>query len=185
MNKRNSLAYSFPARGLPGPQRGAAMVIALVMLLVLTLLATASARMTLLEERMTGNTQDRNIAFQAAEAGLRAGEDEAQVPVLPDFTVGDPGLYTPAAIGDKPVWETVDWTDADEVLVSAEMADAPGLLAEASLSYVVEQLPRVATPGETLAADATVDEATFYRVTSRGVGVSGNAVVTLQTTFKR
>ena len=47
------------------------MVIALVMLLVLTLLATASARMTLLEERMTGNTQDRNVAFQAAEAALR------------------------------------------------------------------------------------------------------------------
>ena len=63
MNNRNT--NSFPAR-----ERGAAMVIALVMLLVLTLLATASARMTLMEERMTGNTQDRNIAFQAAEAGL-------------------------------------------------------------------------------------------------------------------
>jgi len=40
-------------------------------------------------------------------------------------------------------------------------------------------------PGEDLAADAAVDEATFYRVTARGVGVSGNATVTLQTTFKR
>ena len=59
------------------------------------------------------------------------------------------------------------------------------MLADASVSYIVEQLPRVATPGESLAADASVDEATFYRVTSRGVGVSGNATVTLQTTFKR
>jgi type IV pilus assembly protein PilX len=175
-----SITNSFPAR-----QRGAAMVIALVMLLVLTILATASARMTLMEERMTGNTQDRNIAFQAAEAGLRAGEDEAQVPVLPDFDVNAEGLYTPANAGDDPVWEAVDWTDEDEVLISDELADAPGMLADASASYIVEQLPRVATPGESLAADATVDEATFYRVTSRGVGVSGNATVTLQTTFKR
>jgi type IV pilus assembly protein PilX len=161
------------------------MVIALVMLLVLTLLATASARMTLLEERMTGNTQDRNVAFQAAEAGLRAGEAEAQVPVLPVFDDNKEGLYVPAAAGNLPVWRQVDWTDPADVLISAELADAPGPLADASVSYVIEQLPRVATPGETLAADATVDEATFYRVTSRGVGVSGNAIVTLQTTFKR
>lgn len=176
----NRIKSSFPAR-----ERGAAMVIALVMLLVLTLLATASARMTLMEERMTGNTQDRNIAFQAAEAGLRAGEGEAQVPVLPDFDVNASGLYTPADPGDAPHWELVDWTDEGEVLVSDELADAPGLLSEATVSYIVEELPRVATPGESLAADATVDEATFYRVTARGVGVSGNAAVTLQTTFKR
>jgi Tfp pilus assembly protein PilX len=107
------------------------------------------------------------------------------VPVLPDFDVNTGGLYTPADPGDDPVWEAVDWTDDAEVLFSDELADAPGMLAEASVSYVVEQLPRVATPGESLAADTSVDEATFYRVTSRGVGVSGNATVTLQTTFKR
>jgi len=178
MNNRHTI-------GFPVRERGAAMVIALVMLLVLTLLATASARMTLMEERMTGNTQDRNIAFQAAEAGLRAGEDEAQVPVLPDFDVNANGLYTSANPGDDPVWTAVDWTDPDEVLISDELADAPGMLADASTSYIVEQLPRVSTPGESLAADASVDEATFYRVTARGVGVSGNAIVTLQTTFKR
>ena len=178
MNKRLST-------NVPGRERGAAMVIALVMLLVLTLLATASARMTLMEERMTGNTQDRNIAFQAAEAGLRAGEDEAQVPILPDFDVNANGLYTPADPGDTPRWATVDWSDGDEVLISDELADAPGLLSEATVSYIVEELPRVTTPGESLAADASVEEATFYRVTSRGVGVSGNATVTLQTTFKR
>ncbi|MDP2326384.1 MAG: PilX N-terminal domain-containing pilus assembly protein [Gammaproteobacteria bacterium] len=173
-------------------ERGAAMVIALVMLLVLTLLATASARMTLMEERMTGNTQDRNIAFQVAEAGLRGGESQAQLPVLPDFSVNQQGLYTPAAPGAAAVWEAIDWTDAADVLthetaddVPALLDDAPGVLADASVSFVVEQLPRVATPGESLAADTSVDEATFYRVTSRGVGVSGNATVTLQTTFKR
>lgn len=161
------------------------MVIALVMLVVLTLLATASARMTLMEERMTGNTQDRDIAFQAAEAGLRAGEGQAQVPVLPAFDANLPGLYTPAAPGADPVWATVDWDNANAVLSYQELADAPGTLAEATASYIVEQLPKVTTPGQSLAVDTTVDDSAFFRVTSRGVGVSGNATVTLQTTFKR
>ncbi len=140
---------------------------------------------------MTGNTQDRSVAFQAAEAGLRVGEAIAQVPVLPDFDGNKEGLYLPAAPGNEPVWKQVDWTDPADVAIpdalanAPGLADAPSLMADAGVGYVVEQLPRVATPGETLAADATVDEATFYRVTSRGVGVTGTAVVTLQTTFKR
>lgn len=161
------------------------MLIALVILMVLTLLATASARMTLLEERMTGNTQDRNIAFQVAEAALRAGEAEAQLPVVPNFDVNEAGLYTPADPANSPVWNGVDWADAEDVFVYTALDDAPGALTNAAGSYIVEQLPRIATPGESLAADASVDEATFYRVTSRGVGVGGNATVTLQSTFKR
>jgi type IV pilus assembly protein PilX len=180
MSNLSQIRHSVPAR-----QSGAAMVIALVMLLVLTLLATASARMTLLEERMTGNTQDRNNAFQAAEEGLRAGEAEAQVPVLANFAVNDNGYYLPAAPGAAPIWEQIDWEDDDAVLDFDGIADLDEDLGESDASYVVEQLPRVPTPGESLAADATVDEASFYRVTSRGVGVGGNATVTLQTTFKR
>ena len=166
-------------------QAGAAMVIALVMLLVLTLLATASARMTLLEERMTGNTQDRNNAFQAAEQGLRAGEAEVQVPVLADFSVNQDGYYQPAAPGDAPIWEEIDWSADDKVLNFDGRADMQVDLGDADVTYVVEQLPRVPTPGESLVADATVEEASFYRVTSRGVGVGGIATVTLQSTFKR
>lgn len=166
-------------------QRGAAMVIALVMLLVLTLLATASARMTLLEERMTGNTQDRNVAFQATEAALRFGELIAQANVLPVFGGAAGGLYKPADPEDIPVWETLDWKSSAAVHADADLDAALADLGGATADYIVEQLPRVPTPGESLAADATVDEATFYRVTARGVGMAGNATVTLQTTFKR
>ena len=166
-------------------QRGAAMVIALVMLLVLTLLATASARMTLLEERMTGNTQDHNVAFQAAEAALRSGELVAQAPVVPVFGGANAGLYKPADPDDVPVWDALDWKNAADVHADADLDAALADLGGATADYIVEQLPRVPTPGESLAADTTVDEATFYRVTARGVGMAGNATVTLQTTFKR
>lgn len=166
-------------------QRGAAMVIALVMLLVLTLLATASARMTLLEERMTGNTQDRNVAFQAAEAALRFGEEVAQANNLPVFGGANGGLYKPAAPNATPLWESLNWNSASAVHADAKLDTAVAKLGGATADYIVEQLPRIPTPGESLAADTTVDEATFYRVTARGVGMAGNASVTLQTTFKR
>jgi type IV pilus assembly protein PilX len=174
----------YPLPSLRHAQRGAAMVIALIMLLVLTLLASASARMTLLEERMTGNTQDHNVAFQAAEAALRAGEQLVQGAVLPDFENED-GLYQSSPPDEEPVWNTVDWSDASEVHGDAAIDKVVDALHGADAEYIVEELPRVATPGESLAADATVDEATFYRVTAHGVGVAGNARVTLQTTFKR
>jgi type IV pilus assembly protein PilX len=163
-------------------QQGAAMVVALIMLLVLTLLATASARMTILEEMMTGNTQDRNVAFQAAEAALRAGEDVVADPTVDEFDFVDAdGLYEAADPDEDPVWETVDWESAD-VLPWDELEDAPGALPNASAGLIVEQLPLTEPPPD---ASSAVDDELYYRVTSRGVGVSGNAVVTLQTTFKR
>ena len=59
-------------------QSGAALAVVLVLLLVMTLLGTAVLRNTLLDERMSGNLYDRNLAFQAAESGLREAEQRLQ-----------------------------------------------------------------------------------------------------------
>lgn len=55
-------------------QQGAVLVIALVMLLVLTLLATSSIRGTALDARITGNRAHTNQQFSLADAALREGE---------------------------------------------------------------------------------------------------------------
>lgn len=57
---------------------GVALVVSLILLVVLTLLGLSSVRTVALEERITANTFDRSLAFQAAEAALRAGEIAAQ-----------------------------------------------------------------------------------------------------------
>jgi type IV pilus assembly protein PilX len=57
-----------------GRARGMALIVSLVILLSLTLLGLAAIQNTTLEERMAGNTRAENIALQAAESGLRAGE---------------------------------------------------------------------------------------------------------------
>jgi type IV pilus assembly protein PilX len=164
-------------------QQGAAMVVALVMLLVLTVLGTSTARMTLLEERMTGNTQDRRVAFQAAEAALREGENLLEEPALPEFE-GDDGLYQPAAPDEDPLWRTVEFFGG-ETQTYAAMAEAEGPLAQAQSSWFIEELPLVPMPGESLSVDSPIAENGFYRVTARGVGISGAATVTLQTTYRR
>lgn len=64
-------------------QRGATLVVVLILLLLMTLLGLASLRSTVLEERMASNLLDRSLSFQVAEAGLR--EAEAAVNLNPEF----------------------------------------------------------------------------------------------------
>ena len=54
----------------------------LILLLVMTLLALAVLRGTLLEERMSANMYDRSLAFQQAESALREAEDKVRATVL-------------------------------------------------------------------------------------------------------
>jgi type IV pilus assembly protein PilX len=57
------------SRGLK-KQQGVTLFTALMFLVLLSLLGVNAAQMSSLEERMAGNSRDRDIAFQAAEATL-------------------------------------------------------------------------------------------------------------------
>jgi type IV pilus assembly protein PilX len=59
---------------IPARQRGAILIVSLLLLLVMTVLALTASQTTRLQERMAGNARDSDQAFQAAEAGLRAAE---------------------------------------------------------------------------------------------------------------
>lgn len=55
-------------------QRGVALIVSLVLLLVATLIGLAGVRSTSLQEHMSTNMYDRSLAFQRAESALRAAE---------------------------------------------------------------------------------------------------------------
>lgn len=59
---------------IPSRQRGAILVVSLLLLLVMTALALTASQTTRLQERMAGNSRDTELAFQAAEAALRDSE---------------------------------------------------------------------------------------------------------------
>jgi type IV pilus assembly protein PilX len=80
----------------PKGSRGAALVIGLLLLLVLTVLAITGLSTATLELRMAGNQQYQKRAFQFAEAGVE------QAIVAGIYTTAIPDNYTPAAGTDPP-----------------------------------------------------------------------------------
>lgn len=166
-------------------QRGVVLIVGLLLLLVLTMLGVTAMRGALLEERMTGNVQDNTVALQAAEAALREGELLLQQPTLPNFE-GTDGFYPPPAPPPAPaLWKVMDWEDDGAARIYVGFDDAPESLSRATARYFIEEQPLVVGPGESLSADTPVDEIGFYRITARGVGISGNTVAVLQSTYKR
>ncbi|SEK68836.1 type IV pilus assembly protein PilX [Pseudoxanthomonas sp. GM95] len=62
-------------------QRGAVLYVALVMLILLAMIGIAGMQVTSLQEKMSGNYRNTNLAFQNAEARARNVETLIQVAV--------------------------------------------------------------------------------------------------------
>lgn len=60
-------------------QRGMALLVSLVFLLLLTLIGLSAMQNATLQEKMAGSVSLRNQSFQSAEAALRAGESEVEL----------------------------------------------------------------------------------------------------------
>ena len=65
-------------------QKGVALVVALIMLLVLTLIGIASISSSVFEARISGNDRFGTAAFYAAKGGIERGI--AQLPVLTSYS---------------------------------------------------------------------------------------------------
>lgn len=63
------------------PQRGIALLVALVVLIVVTLLGTAAMRSALFQSRISVNAQASQLLFQGAESGLESITSHAANPV--------------------------------------------------------------------------------------------------------
>ncbi|MAB24647.1 pilus assembly PilX family protein [Pseudomonas neustonica] len=64
-------------------QRGAVLLVSLVFLLLMSLAALAGVGSAASQERMVANLQQRNLSFQAAEAGIRWVEQQIRISALP------------------------------------------------------------------------------------------------------
>lgn len=71
-------------------QKGAVLIVGLVILLVVTMIGVGGQQSTVLQERMAGNMRQNNIAFQAAEAALQAALSYIESHGLP-ITATDSG----------------------------------------------------------------------------------------------
>ncbi|MBN0989057.1 PilX N-terminal domain-containing pilus assembly protein [Amphritea pacifica] len=62
-------------RGIYKGQRGATLVVALILLLIMTLIASTAIQSNVLQSRMTANLQDQAVAFEASETALLYAEE--------------------------------------------------------------------------------------------------------------
>jgi type IV pilus assembly protein PilX len=160
-------------------QSGITLVFSLVILLTLTILGVTSLQNTRTEISMAGNLREAGITFNAAEAGLRAGEDFVDTQFSSTvFSNTAVGLYSIADL-DPDYADTAIWDDA--ALPYAFTTTATKLPDVASQpKYIIRYLGdrsqnevgKVNVGGYgSLQPGQTISN---FRVTSRGTGQSGN-----------
>jgi len=70
MNVTNKKFCILPVHTQPSTQKGAVLILALVMLTVLTIIGASSMSRSSLELKLASNAQQHNVAFQAAQSRL-------------------------------------------------------------------------------------------------------------------
>lgn len=175
-------------------QRGVALVVALVLLLVATLIGLAASRDTVLQERMSSNSYDRSLAFQRSESALRQAE-AAITSTAAIATLGGVDCSTAACTivpADAFTGTSANWQN---VPASFDVNDAltPGVpqyhialmgTGPAAGSAGQEENAAAASYGGPVA----VSTVAYFRVTARSsdpTTLGGRAIVVLQSTVKR
>jgi len=174
-------------------QQGAVLVMALMMLFVLTLIGVSSISTTSMEEKMSGNTRNRHLAFQAAESTVR----DAERVIATAVNIVNPAIQF-AANGGANGWYTLGNGPSN-----AQAVDPVWWAGNASSPYI-SQLQDVATPGRyTIEYLGQTGQAPpgggiqlgngggpaqrgfiqTFRVTARGTGLTDNSVVVIQSHF--
>jgi type IV pilus assembly protein PilX len=176
-------------------QRGVILFVALILLVILSLIGVTAARMQTTEERMARNEDNRQIGAQAAEAALRAAEAglTSGVYTASQFSANANGLYDlNPAIGS--VEPTLTWSAPGAAITYSPtnpLNPMPALsalpTAAQSPQYIIENLPPVAMPGDSINQVQyanPVSPITVYRVTATATGADGSTTTQLQTIFR-
>jgi type IV pilus assembly protein PilX len=169
-------------------QRGAVLVISLILLLVMTVLGLAAMQVTRMEERMAGNYRDVNIAFQSAEAGLRDAENRIR------DMIERPATCATAPCAVPSVWErnlpeldnlrdkTGEWWD-DNALEYGADDDHEIEQATADPRVLIEDAGFV--PDSLTVGHAAPEGRNFYRITANSFGATVTARAMLESTYTR
>lgn len=144
-------------------QRGATLIVALVMLLLISLLAIGGMQGSVMQERMASNAHDSAISFQAAEAALRQSEDDI---------LNTPGTRV-TAFGEDMLDSPWEW-DGNNPARSGTGAAGPDVSTQPA--YHLARLADVCPiePGQPCFER--------YLATSRALGGTDEAVTVLQST---
>lgn len=175
-------------------QHGVVLIVGLVMVLLISVISMSAIRGTGLQETMAGNMRDRNIAFQAAESGVRSGEERINptVTVLPHFDVA-PGFHIDLNNRNNDPQNSVLYFNNADWVANSLVANTLNLeLVNNPPQYLVEEIELDITAGAAWEGSAidvggmlTTGDIKPYRVSSRGVGSTTDTEAIIQTSYNR
>jgi type IV pilus assembly protein PilX len=142
-------------------QRGMALLVSLVFLLLLTLIGLSSMQNATLQEKMAGSVSLRNQSFQGAEAALRVGESAVQLDTFSLPICSGTTQCAPPAESS-----TVSAAGLNSTSGVTWIASGQGFY---GVQNIGTSLTAVNVPSNT--------SATLYRVTAVGIAGSSRSVV--------
>ena len=158
-------------------QQGVALIVALLLLIVMTVLGLSIVRTVTLEEKMAAQSYDRSLSFQSTESALREAEAyvKANTPTPASGCTKATGVCGAPASGSTERWldsTFADWKDASAV------ANGPNTVTP---QYFIEYL------GNTFPCKPN-DITSFlnckrYRITARSNAGNDRAAVMLQSIY--
>lgn len=167
-------------------QRGSALILSLLILLVMTMLGIAAMSTSTLEERMAANDRNQKLAFQNAETALSQTETEVLNyhwnSEIKGFLNDDeiPGFYaedTPPNYYQPSTWET--GADCD-VAIENNQATSNAC----RVVHIMDEAPALEPGGYGQPSQANMPVARL-RITAQGRDAGGNARVMVQSTLEK
>ena len=181
-------------------QRGVALVIALLLLVVLTLIGFSAVRSTIVQQKLSSNLYDREVAFQNAEAAMRAAADlVASNPGLIARNCQAGGVVCLANPFTDPSFQP-SWVHTIQAGTSSGQYTA-GAAAAGQPQYIIESLGNWVDSSTSTGFNQTANAhnygvqgvtstAVYYRITARSgdpssANMQNRAIVTLQSVIKQ
>lgn len=180
-------------------ERGASLIMVLLILVVVSLLGVGGAQIALMSERGARNDRDLQVAWQAAEAALVDAEldmttgsratvfdGKNATDFVPDCgtTNNSVGLCTSTS-ATKPAWLTVDFTDTSTSAPTTKFGDfTTRTFAAGGVGIKPAQAPRYMIE---LVPDPVGDKGNpsfMYRVTTMGFGPRADIQGVLQMIYR-
>jgi len=180
-------------------QRGAVLVVSLLILLVMTVLGVAAMGSTTLQERMANNNRQQQVAFQAAEAALRAAEtflgntisDATALRTNFNSVVPVAGLYAERApmtgVATYPLPAGFDIYDDNDWLAAGSAVEVISLTSVTQRPrYIIEYVGRVGAPPNDYSGKKPDTRQFGFRITAIGwgEGAAPNARYLLQSSYR-
>lgn len=151
-------------------EHGSTLIVTIILLFIITVMAVTEVTFNSLLTRIATNSADALIAYQTAEGALNQAVNKILTGTykVSNFIANTNGLYLfdPTI---APVWTTVNWGSASAAVQSYQGNSS------ARATYIIEQLPSVTLPGQSMSKATSI-----YRITIRAVGASGSSPTVLQ-----